>query len=143
MASMPEVKAFLIADQVIQEKGTNKWSVIGVFDRVAAKQFPTSRPTLGIYIKLADVQGRLDLALEFRDAQDRILNKLEGIKVETSGPVGTIDLGFQTFNLGIPAAGKYHFVLYINRELAQMVPIEAVALEPGQAPPTPEPPKPV
>ncbi len=134
---MPEVKAFLIADQVIQEKGTNKWSLIGVFDRVAAARFPTSRPTLGIYIKLADVRGRLDLAIEFRDANDRMLNRLEGIKVETSGPAGTVDLGLQTFNLAIPAAGKYHVVLYINRELAQMVPIDAVGIE-ASKPPSPE-----
>jgi hypothetical protein len=103
MATLPEVKAFIIADSVIQEKLTNKWSVIGVFDRVAAPAFPTARPTLGIYVKLADARGHYKMALEFRDAQDRMLNRLEGIEISAPANASTIDFGLQTFNLPIPA----------------------------------------
>lgn len=135
MARIPEVKAFLIADSVIQEKMTNKWSLIGVFDRVAAPSFPTARPSLGIYVKLADARGKYKIALEFRDAQDRTLNRLEGIEIAVPASASTVDFGLQTFNLPIPTPGKYHFVLYINDEIAQMVPVEAVVMEPGKTPP--------
>ena len=125
---MPEVKALIIADTVLQEKQSNKWSVIGVFDRVAAAVFPTARPSLGIYVKLADVVGKHKVTLEFRDAQDRMLNRIEGLEIAASEKATTLDFGLQTFNLPIPAPGKYHFVLYIDGELAQMVPIEAMVL---------------
>ncbi|MBI2930452.1 MAG: hypothetical protein HYY16_02275 [Planctomycetes bacterium] len=135
MTTIPEVKALLIADAVIQDKTTNKWSVIGVFDRVAAPAFPTARPTLAIYVKLADVRGTLKVAVEFRDAADRMLNRLEGIEITVPTAVTTVDFGLQTYNLPIPVPGKYHFVLYINGELAQMVPVEAVVLEAPKRPP--------
>lgn len=130
MSRIPEVKAFLIADQVIQEKATNKWSVIGIFDRVAAPTFPTSRPTLGIYVKLADAHGTHRIALELRDGQDRVLNRIDGIEIAARETVTTIDFGLQTFNLPLPAPGRYHFVLHIDGEVAQMVPVEAVKIEP-------------
>lgn len=131
MSALPEVKALLIADTVLQEKGTNKWSVIGIFDRVAAATFPTARPSLGIYVKLADARGKYQVRLEFRDSQDRMLNRIEGIEISVPPNAATIDFGLQTFNLPIPAPGRYHFVLYVNDELAQMVPIEAVPMPPN------------
>lgn len=126
MARLPEVKAFLIADSVIQEKLTNKWAVIGIFDRVAAPAYPTARPTLGLYVKLADAQGYYKIAIEFRDSQDRLLNRLEGIEISAPSGASTVDFGLQTYNLPIPAPGRYHFVLHLNGEIAQMVPIEAI-----------------
>lgn len=130
MSVLPEVKAFLIADSVIQEKHSNKWSVVGIFDRVAAPAFPTARPALGIYVKLADARGKYRVKLELRDGQDRLLNAIEGIEIAAPSTAATLDFGLQTFNLPIPAPGRYHFVLYLNGELAQTVPIEAVLLPP-------------
>lgn len=54
MPVKPEVISFIIADMVIQEKATNKWSAVGIFDRVFSKNFPFVHPSLGLYIKLAD-----------------------------------------------------------------------------------------
>ena len=133
---MPEVKSFLVADTVLQEKGTNKWSVIGVFDQVVGPQFPLARSGVGLYIKLADADGRYKLRIEFRDGEDKCLTFLDGIEIATQGPVSSLDLGVQTQNLVIPKPGRYHFMLYINGELAQMVPVHA-----HQAAPPPPPPK--
>lgn len=134
MSRMPEVKSFLVADTVLQEKGTNKWSVIGIFDQVVGAQYPLSRAGVGLYIKLADAEGRYKLSIELRDGEDRKLNSIEGIEIATQGTVPTLDLGVQTQNLVIPKPGRYHFMLYINGELAQTVPIQA-----HQAVPPPKP----
>jgi hypothetical protein len=135
MPRMPEVKSFLVADTVLQEKGTNKWSVIGIFDQVVAAQFPTTRAGVGLYIKLADAEGRYKLRIEFRDSEDKCLTYLDGIEIATQGAVATLDLGVQTHNLQIPKAGRYHFMLYINGDLAQMVQVLAVQAKPAPPPP--------
>ncbi len=140
MARMPEVKSFLVADTVLQEKGTNKWSVIGVFDQILAPQFPTARPGLGLYVKLADAEGRYKVRIEFRDSADALLTWLEGIEIATQGSVATLDFGVQTWNLQIPKAGRYHFMLYLNGDLVQTVAIHAVQSKGpplGMAPPPP------
>ena len=138
MARMPEVKSFLVADTVIQEKGSNKWSVIGVFDQIVATQFPTVRLGIGLYFKLADADGRYKVRIEFRDSGDQLLTWVEGMEISTKGLVATLDFGMQIPNpLQIPKAGKYHFMLYLNGQLAQTVPVYAAQGCPGQPPATP------
>ncbi len=133
---MPEVKSFLVADTVIQEKGSNKWSVIGVFDQIVATQFPTGRPGIGLYVKLADAEGRYKVRIEFRDSDDQLLTWIEGMEISTKGRVATLDFGMQIQNpLAIPKAGKYHFIIYLNGQLAQTVPVYAIQATPPAAPP--------
>ncbi len=139
MARMPEVKSFLVADTVLQEKGSNKWSVIGVFDQIVAPQFPTGRPGIGLYVKLADAEGRYKVRIEFRDSDDQLLTWIEGMEISTKGRVATVDFGMQIQNpLTIPKPGKYHFMIYLNGQLAQTVPVYALQATPGQ-PPAPPP----
>lgn len=126
MARTPEVKSFLVADMVIQEKVTNKWSVVGIFDQVLAPKFPTARSGVGLYVKLADAEGRYKVRIEFRDSEDTVLAKMEGLELTTNGPVRTLDFGVPIQFLHLPKPGTYHFQLFLNDELAQMAALHAV-----------------
>ena len=43
-APLPAVKAFLIADAVIQDRLTRKWTVVNVFDQIFAPQVSRRPP---------------------------------------------------------------------------------------------------
>src|SRR5574337_2043536 len=115
----PEIISFLIADMAIQEKVTNKWSAIGIFDRIRAASFPYVHPGLALYIRLADAEGDYDIRVEFCDDNDHILAVFEGITLSILSRLHHPDLGIKTVNLLIPQPGKYYFKLYFNGSFAK------------------------
>ncbi|GJQ22667.1 MAG: hypothetical protein HBSAPP01_04570 [Candidatus Brocadia sapporoensis] len=110
----PEIISFLIADMLIQEKGTNKWSAIGIFDRIRAAAFPYVHPGLSLYVRLADAEGNYDVRVEFCDNNDQILALFEGIRLSIQSRLYHPDIAIKTANLPIPKPGKYYFKLYFN-----------------------------
>jgi len=120
----PSVQSILIADRVIQEKNTNKWSIIGVFDRIIAKKFPIIHPSLALYIRLNDAQGKYNIRVEFCDSNGRKLALFKGLTLVVSSRLDNPDFGIQTYNLPIPKPGKYFFNFYFNEEFIKDFPIE-------------------
>lgn len=55
--------AILLCDQVITENETGKKSIIGVFDRIWAKEFPAIHKPAAIYIRIADAEGTYDMRI--------------------------------------------------------------------------------
>ena len=131
MSRTPELKSFVVADHVHQEKGSDKWSIIGVFDRIWCREFPVIHARLGLFVKVADVQGTFPVRVEFRDSEDRCLATFAGITVTAEGAPMPAAFGIQTYNLPLPRPGKYHFVLYFGAEVIGLIPIEAVMTEGG------------
>jgi len=123
MRIKPEIKSFLIADMVTQEKTTNKWSAIGIFDRIGSRNFPCIHPSLGLYIRLADAEGDYDIRVEFCDASGRKLALFGGIRLSVSSRLISPDFGIQTRSLPIPKPGKYTFNLFFNNEFVQSLPL--------------------
>lgn len=115
----PEIVSFLIADMLIQEKGTNKWSAIGIFDRIRAAGFPYIHPGLSLYFRLADAEGNYDVRVEFCDNNDHILALFEGITLSIHSRLHQPDMAIKTANLPIPTPGKYYFKLYFNGAFAK------------------------
>ncbi|MBI5306852.1 MAG: hypothetical protein HZB37_00550 [Planctomycetes bacterium] len=119
----PEITSFLLADMVIQEKGTNKWSAIGIFDRIQTASFPFVHPSLALYIRLSDAEGDYAIRVEFCDDNDHILGVFEGITLTVSSRLHNPELGIRTVNLHIPRPGKYYFKLYFNGEFSRDIPL--------------------
>ena len=137
MAAPPVVTSFLIADAVIQDRQTGKWSVIGIFDKIYGPDFPCVHPTLALYIKFADAQGRYRVKVEFRDSEDKRISAFEGIEFEAKDRLRGGDLGFSTHGLPLQKPGRYQFQLYLNDEFSASVPLDVFKIE---APPKPPPP---
>jgi hypothetical protein len=123
------VRAFLVADAVIQDRLTGKWSVIGVFDRVMAPSFPVVHPTLGVYVKLADAAGRYRVQLELRDSTDRCVSAFPAFEMDIKDRGQAVELGFPTHMLPLEKPGKYQFQLHLNGEFAASCGLDAVKLE--------------
>ena len=123
MASKPNILSFLIADNVIQERGTNKWSAIGIFDQILVEKFPCIYANMALYIRLSDAEGEYDLRVEFTNSEDTKLSTFEGIKLKVLDKLATPDFGIQTRNLFIPQPDKYSFDLYFNGQLCEGFPL--------------------
>lgn len=123
MTPKPEIITFLIADQVIQEKGTHKWSAIGIFDHIVTDKFPLVHASLGLYVKLTEAEGDYKIRIELTDAATNKLGVFEGINLKMESRLASFDFGIQTRHLHLPQPGKYHFDLYFNDQLCKSLPL--------------------
>jgi len=139
VARPPIVKSFIIADAVLQDRLTGKWSIIGVFDRVMAPSFPVVHPTVALYLRLSDAQGKYKIRVEFRDDADRRVGLFEGIELEVKDAAQAIEVGLPTHMLPLEKPGKYQFQLFINDEYSSSAELTVIQMP---APQRPLPPKP-
>lgn len=123
MPSKPKIITFLIADNIIQEKGSNKWSAIGIFDRIYAVKFPYLHANMALYIKLFDAEGEYNIRVEFVDSEGKKMAIFKGIKLKVRSKLDHPDFGIRAQNLMIPKPGKYHFDLYFNDDYCESYPL--------------------
>jgi hypothetical protein len=112
---VPYLLAILVCDSGAVDLNSGKKTLVGVFDRVITKDFPTSR-WLSVYFKLSDAQGKYKFKVQY--AQVGTGN----ILAEAETDVLTIErrLDMRDFLITPPApllfpgAGQYEFRLYAN-----------------------------
>lgn len=113
-APIPNVVAMLICDQVISEQGTNKKSLIGVFEHFNWPTYPAVLPRLGIYARLADAEGSYDFKLRLVALTDETLLAEIGLRADIKDSAGYAELTLNIGNIPIPAPGKYELQLYLG-----------------------------
>jgi len=74
MASPPKVRALLLCDGVVQDPTTGKTTLVGVFERVFAAEFPSAQPDFTVYVRLTGLNGsyRLEIDVLAADLQTRL-----------------------------------------------------------------------
>src|SRR5437588_4000407 len=78
----PKCKAILLCDQTILEAGTNKISIIGVFDNFTVAVFPAMGKPFTAFLNLTDGIGTYAVTVEVHDlTQDIILARAVGPEV--------------------------------------------------------------
>ncbi len=113
---VPKTNAMLICDYVITERGTNKKSLIGVFENIGAVKFPCTHYALSVYIKLTDAQGSYRFRLELIDLKtDTTIGKSEmPEEVRIPNPLLAHELVFNLRGIRFPHAGEYEFRIFGN-----------------------------
>ena len=140
IAPRPEVKAFLLCDYVLHEAGSNKKSLIGIFEQVNSPRFPFRHGRMSVYANLADAHGSYELTLRLVRLQDgKILLEAKGMRVQVADPLQVSELGVNLEGIVFEEPGKYEFVLYANEQFLQSKPFRVMKQE---APPPPAPPPP-
>ncbi|MFH1317874.1 MAG: hypothetical protein ABIH71_02525, partial [Candidatus Omnitrophota bacterium] len=72
----PKLNAMLLCDSIITEIGTNKKSLIGIFENITANNFPCKHFKLSVYIKFTSAQGKYNFRLELVDlSSNKIIGK--------------------------------------------------------------------
>ncbi|HZS12131.1 MAG TPA: hypothetical protein VFA38_07760 [Nitrospirales bacterium] len=112
----PSVTALLVCDMVIEDKTTNKKSLIGAFTDIWAPSFPCIQQKMGLYFCLTDAEGDYDVMI--RVVQSETENKIleAGFGVHIVDRLSIYDFGLNLPMLQFPDPGRYEIQLFANKE---------------------------
>ena len=116
MAPKPSVKAILICDQIIHEQGTNKKSLIGIFEDIHLLQFPANYPRIGVYVNLTDAHGKYVLEVRLVSPDGNHIGPVRTPEVEIDSPLRTCEFALQAQNIPFRVPGKYDVQIFANDE---------------------------
>ncbi len=141
MAGTPKVKAFLICDQVIRSTD-GKYSIIGIFRRVHAPQFPVFHARFGVYMMLGELNGAYDFTILFTDPaadspERSIMARAELRGVKHARPLEDFEAGINLPGLSFPREGTFEIHIQCNGELLHVDTLHAIRVEPPAPPPMP------
>jgi hypothetical protein len=126
----PEVKAFLLCDYVLQEAGSNKKSLIGIFEQVNSPKFPFRHGRMSVYANITDAQGEYDLGLKLVRLRDgKPLLEAKGLRIQVADPLAVAEVGINLEGIVFEEPGKYEFALYSNDQFLQSKPFRAIQLQ--------------
>ncbi len=107
MNEIPMGLALLVCDTIIQEKQTNKRSLIGLFDRLYTKNLPCVHPSLSIFVSLTSGRGNYDCEVVCRHQEtDTNAIAVKG-KVAFRDPMQVVDLVFNVQGVCFRNTGEY------------------------------------
>ena len=126
---MPFLQAALICDVGVVDPNSGKKTLIGIFDRIIARVFPT-RHTLSIYMRMSDAEGHYRFQLEFAQvATGAILATAESEVFQVVDRTKAFDILVPLGALEIPASGVYEFRIKANDAFLGLISLEAVLQE--------------
>ncbi len=104
----PDCLSILLCDMVIEDKRTNKKSLIGTFNDILAASIPTSHPCMYLIVSLTNCRHEHDLQIEISrftpESGTESLLRLGG-KVHAKNPLQVIDLVFELHGLPLKGYG--------------------------------------
>lgn len=110
----PVPVAFLICDQVSEDRSTGKKTVVGVFDAVRVMEFPGVHSPATLYIRLIDCEGNYECKIEFvQVSTQEVVMVMEG-SLESSDRHAYVEMTPPMPQLPLPAPGEYEFRLWMN-----------------------------
>ena len=134
----PSGLAIVVCDQIIEDKATNKKSLIGIFNNIASQTFPCRHPQLSVFVSLTEGHGNYDARL-------RIANEEAGTTVtEVKGQIQLPDvnlvaeLAFNFLGLEFASPGLYSIEFYCDDALVLERRFHVVKAQPAPKGPPPE-----
>jgi hypothetical protein len=114
MPPTPSVKAILICDQVIHEAGSNRKSLIGIFEEIHLPKFPAHYPRIAVYVNLTDANGEYVLEMRLQGEDGNEVGRGQTPRMRIENPLATCEFALQIQNLVLPAPGQYEFQIFTN-----------------------------
>lgn len=104
----PFLVAALICDVAVEDPGTGKKNLIGIFDHVEAAAFPTARP-MSLYLKMTDGEGYYPIEIDYVFVNTgELLGQVAG-EIEIRDRTDSVDLCISLPPAPIPQPGRYEF----------------------------------
>ena len=115
MQLKPILKAMLLCDMTIVEEGSHKRTLIGLFDRIKSREFPTMHPSMSVYVQFREIEGTFDFALELFDVDDeKSINRAVIKAFHVQDKSKDCELVFNLLSVKFEHAGEYEFRIYVN-----------------------------
>ena len=127
---VPFLLAILVCDSGTVDRNSGKKTLVGVFNRVVGRTFPTSR-WLSLYFRFTDAEGRYQFKVQYAQVKTgNILVQAETDVLSVENRLDTRDfLISYPAPVPIPEAGQYEFRLYANDMFLGRISIDAVLRE--------------
>ena len=112
----PSVTALLVCDMVIEDKATNKKSLIGAFTDIWAQSFPCLQQKMGIYFCLTDAEGQYDMVIRLvkSDSESKLVEA--GFSVTIGDRLAISDYALNLPIVQFAEPGRYEVQLFANKE---------------------------
>ena len=118
MTPRPKINAFLICDTIIQDRVTNKRSLIGVFHNIATPAFPCTHPMTSIYVNFIDAMGEYRIEINLVEVTTgKTVGRASLPPFEVKDRLRSTEISIALQNLTFHNPGKYEFQLSANEEL--------------------------
>ena len=106
----PKALAFIICDTVIDDKATNKKSLIGLFSDIYANNFPCSHHVINVFLSLTEGHGDYECSLICvkDDESQKEIVQLSG-PLKFNNPLSVVEAKFEIRGLVLPEPGMYRF----------------------------------
>ena len=111
----PAGQAILLCDQAITETGTNKLTLVGIFDRIFDQTLPIvySRPAV-VYARVTDAQGQYAFRLDLvRLDDDQTIGRIE-LPFTLADRIASYNLLFPINDMRFERPGDYEFRLFAD-----------------------------
>ena len=113
----PQVLAMVICDMVIDDRISGKKSLIGLFDAIAATEFPCQINELHVFVALTEGYGTRTAKLRcVKAANDEELFSTTQ-EIQFPDPLAVVELVLGFCGCEFPDAGEYRFQLYAEETL--------------------------
>ena len=114
----PGKEAMLVCDLIITETGTNKKSLIGIFEHISAAQVPFRHESLSVYVKFTGALGEYQFKLELVDLHtNEVVGRGMTNSLKITDKLSSYELVFNLKGLVFKNAGKYEFRISANDEV--------------------------
>ncbi|MBI1871613.1 MAG: hypothetical protein HYS07_10535 [Chlamydiae bacterium] len=110
----PKALAMIICDEIIEDKRTNKKSLIGIFNSIAAYNLPIRHKKMLVFISVTNCRGSYKTILQYSSLKDlKPIAQIHGT-ITSTDPNAVIECAFELFDVAFPYEGKYNFQLLID-----------------------------
>ncbi|MCS7014803.1 MAG: hypothetical protein RMJ19_09560 [Gemmatales bacterium] len=111
---LPQVLAMIICDMVLDDRISNKKSLIGIFDAIGATNLPCVINELHVYVTMTDGYGRKQVTVRCVKAADNEVLFGTTQRIEFPDPLAVVELNVGFCGCEFPEAGEYRFQLLVN-----------------------------
>jgi hypothetical protein len=113
----PTGLAIVVCDQIIEDKLTNKKTLVGIFNQIAAGEFPCRHPRLGVFVSLTEGRGRSMARLRIaHEETGHVVAEING-QIEFPDIHTVVELNFDMVGLVFPQPGLYSIEFYCDDAL--------------------------
>lgn len=111
----PALIAMLLCDKAIREAGTNKVTLVGIFDRIFSSVFPFDwLKGVAVYARLTDAQGMYNMRIELVRLEDEQAVGRGEFQVTVEDRMRAHEITMEFGRLRFEHPGKYEFRLFAN-----------------------------
>jgi hypothetical protein len=121
-AEDPKVCAMLLCDHAHRDPATGKFTLLGVFDRIHAKQFPAAHGPFAIYLNLTNCNGSYNLSIQVLRADDEagVAETRAAQPIVVRDPLARVEMALNLpGGLPLQKPGAYLFRLVVNDRTIQ------------------------